>query len=82
MDTMNKPNSAAQMLNMPLAVVTGIDGFRLRYEGGVASMVVRNQDDRENDPLEFSDPQEAYRIAREAVGVTAAMLATVFGGVK
>lgn len=82
MDTMNKPNSAAQMLNMPLVVVTGIDGFRLRYEGGVASMVIRNQDDCENDPLEFSDPQEAYRIAREAVGVTAAMLATVLGGVK
>ena len=82
MATMNKPRHAAQMQHMPLHVVTGIDGFRLRYEGGAASMVVRDHDDILGNPLEFADPNEAYRIMREAQGVTAAMLAEVFGGAK
>jgi hypothetical protein len=79
MATTIKPRFAAQLQNMPLSVITGIDGFRLRYEARSASMVIRNQDDRDNNPLEFADPQEAYRIMREAEGATAALLAGVFG---
>lgn len=88
MKTTIKPRHAAQMQNMPLAVQSGACGFRLVHVcdgGGLgkhSQTTVLAQDRIGDVPVWFSDPQEAYRIMREAQGVTAAMLATVFGGVK
>lgn len=74
---LNKPRFAAQMENMPLAVTSGINGFRLTYVYGAASMVIRDQNEAEARPLEFADPNEAYRVMREAQGATAAALAGI-----
>lgn len=79
MAMMNKPRFAAQLQNMPMAVTAGLDGFCISHIGPEGRIVVPSAYDRFGSPMHVADPQEAYRIMREAQGATAALLAGVFG---
>jgi hypothetical protein len=74
-----KPRHDAQMERMPLAVRVNPDGFHISHVGAETGMIVSDQADWSGDCIRFTDPNQAYRIMREAEGAAAAMLAKVFG---
>lgn len=81
MATTIQPRFAAQLEHMPITVTTGPIGFRIAHVSVGFYHPISDQRTKKDIPLWYGSPEDAHRIMREARGLTAAMLATVFGKV-